>query len=41
MLSNPNFLKNAPPNVLAQNKEALKNANEKLSKVQAQLLGLG
>lgn len=41
MLSNPNFLKNAPQNVLTQNKEALKNADEKLSKVQAQLSTLG
>lgn len=41
MLSNPNFAKNAPANVLAQNKEALQNANEKLSKVQTQLAALG
>ncbi len=37
MLSNERFVANAPEAVVAENKEALKNASEKLAKVEAEL----
>jgi valyl-tRNA synthetase len=40
MLSNERFVANAPEHVVAENKEALANANEKLEKVSAELSAL-
>ena len=37
MLENPNFVKNAPAQVLEQNRSALTNAKDKLQKVQNEL----
>ncbi len=41
MLNNEKFVANAPEQVLAQNREALKEAEEKINKVQMELEGFG
>lgn len=41
MLGNENFIKNAPKAVMEQNQSALHNAQEKLDKINAELIALG
>ena len=39
MLNNERFVANAPEQVIAENKQALSDATEKMAKVEAELLG--